>query len=96
LKVQINGAEFELEKETKRPLSPFTSGGMLRRLLSPAPPSAPARITEFGPTVDDEVEGMLAEMESGGKGKTCVTQTTRKERGGGMLRRILGKRIGRG
>jgi hypothetical protein len=96
LKVQINGAEFELEKETKRPLSPFTSGGMLRRLLSPAPPSAPARITEFGPTVDDEVEGMLAEMESGGKGKTCVTQTTRKERAGGMLRRILGKRIGRG
>jgi hypothetical protein len=96
LKVQINGGEFELETETKRPLSPFTSGGVLRRLLSPLPPSAPARITEFGPTVDDEVEGMLAEMESGGKGKTCVTRTTRKERGGGILRRILGKRIGRG
>ncbi len=107
LKVQINGADFDLEKDTTRPLSPFTSSGMLRRLLSPMPSSAPANITAFGPTIDDEVAGMLTEMESGREGKSkgkgkekekakvCLARTTRAERGGGILRRILGKRIGR-
>lgn len=100
LTVQINGVEFELEKEKKRrPLSPFTPGGRLRRLLSPQPPSAPARITAFGPTIDDEVNEMLAEMESGGPGsneRVGNRRTARAERGGGMLSRILGKRISRG
>lgn len=96
LKVEIHGTEFELEKEASRPMSPFTSGGMLRRILGPPPPSAPARITEFGPTVNDEIGGMLAEMEAGVKSKPALARTTRAERGGGMLKRILGKRIGRG
>jgi SAM domain (Sterile alpha motif) len=95
LKVQTSGAEFDLEKD-KRPLSPFTSGGMLRRLLSHAPRSAPANITTFGPTVEDEVNGMLAEMESPPKAKLCMQRTTRAERGGGLLSKILGKRIGGG
>lgn len=95
LKVQINGAEFELEKETKRPLSPFTSGGMLRRLLSAAPTSAPAQVTAFGPSIEDEAREMLAEMECGHKGKMCLRRTTRAERGGAMMRKILGKRMGR-
>ncbi len=100
LTVQINGVQFDLEKEKKkRPLSPFTPGGRLRRLLSPQPPSAPARITAFGPTIDDEVNEMLAEMESGGQtnnGRVDSRRTTRAERGGGLLSRILGKRISRG
>ncbi len=100
LTVQINGVEFDLEKEKKkRPLSPFTPSGRLRRLLSPLPPSAPARITAFGPTIDDEVNEMLAEMESGGQasnGRVSSRSTTRAERGGGMLSRILGKRMSRG
>jgi hypothetical protein len=95
LKVQINGAEFELEKDNKRPLSPFTSAGMLRRLLSPTPPSAPAAITAFGQTIDDEVGGMLAEMESGGEARISMQRTTRTERSGGILGRILKKRIRR-
>ena len=99
LKVQINGAEFDLEKDRKRPLSPFSSGGMLRRLLHHPPPSAPAKITAFGPTIDDEVNGMLAEVETGkkkSKGKSSIQRTTRAERGGGLLSKLLGKRIGRG
>ena len=100
LTVQINGVEFDLEKEKKkRPLSPFTPGGRLRRLLSPQPPSAPARITAFGPTIDDEVNEMLAEMESGGQEsnrRVGNRRTARAERGSGMLSRILGKRISRG
>lgn len=100
LTVQINGVEFDLEKQKKkRPLSPFTPGGRLRRLLSPQPPSAPARITAFGPTIDDEVNEMLAEMESGGQGsneRVGNRRTTRAERGGGMLTRMLGRRISRG
>jgi hypothetical protein len=97
LKVKINGAEFELEKDAKRPLSPFTSGGRLRRLLSPRPPppSAPAKITAFGPTIDDEVGEMLTEMESGSKPKIQMKRTTRAERRGGMISRILKKRLGR-
>lgn len=98
LKIEINGAVFDLEKkDSKGPLSPFTSGGMLRRrLLSQAPSSAPANITAFGPTIEDEVNEIVAGIESGGKGKSCMRRTTRKERGGGILSRMLGKRISRG
>jgi hypothetical protein len=96
LKVQINGAEFELEKEKKRPLSPFTSGGMLRRLLSPTPPSAPAKMTAFGSTIEDEVGGKVTEVESASKKKANIKRTTQEERGGGLLSKILKRRIGRG
>lgn len=102
LKVEINGAEFELEKDAKRPLSPFTSAGRLRQLLSPRhpTPSAPAKITAFGPTINDEVGGKTTKMDSGskpkGQPKIELKRTTRAERGGGILSRILKKRLGRG
>lgn len=92
LSVTINGVEFNLERK-KRPLSPFTSGGLLRRL---APDSAPPNVAEFGPTVRDEVY-KLDERER--KSKTeqppvpALKRTTRIERGGEQLMSFLGRRI---
>ena len=88
LTVNINGAEFNLEPK-KRPLSPFTSGGMLRKLTGGIPPSAPAAVTEFGPTLEDEVqEKMKAEQKP-----VDLARTTRAERGGKSLMGFLGRRI---
>lgn len=95
LKIEISGATFDLEKrEHKGPLSPFTSAGMRRGRL---PSSAPANITAFGPCLDGDVGAMMAEMESGGResrSKIQCRRTTRAERGGGMLSRILARRFG--
>ena len=100
LTLRLNGAEFDIEKkEKKRPLSPFTRGGMLRRMMSPVPPSAPAALTEFGPTIADEVEQeMRVEKECAEKRlreRAKLASTTRAERGGRMLLGFLGKRVGR-
>lgn len=97
LKVQINNVDFELEKEEKEPFSPFTSGGMLRHLLGPTPPSAPARITAFGPTIDDQLNAMREECraETPPKQKFSFKRTTRAERCSGRLSKILGKAMGR-
>jgi hypothetical protein len=104
LKVQISGVDFELEKDAKQSLSPFTAGDMLRRVVGPAPPSAPPNITAFGPTVDDDVNAMIEEMEASlrkkkkekqrKKKKVSLERTTREERSGGMLSKILGRRTG--
>jgi hypothetical protein len=95
LKIEINGATFDLgKKEHRGPLSPFTSGGMRRGRF---PSSAPANITAFGPFLDGDVGAMMAEMESGGsrsRRKIECRRTTRAERGGGMLSRILARRCG--
>ena len=89
LTANISGAEFDLEPK-RRPLSPFTNSGMLRKLAGAAPPSAPAAMTEFGPTLDEEVqEKMKAEHKS-----VKTIATTRAERGGKSLMGFLGRRIG--
>jgi hypothetical protein len=98
LTLKIDGADFELEKKKQRPLSPFNSAGALRRMMSPTPPSAPAVVTEFGPTVAQEVEAQLArekECRKLEKAQATNIGTTRAERGGKILLGFLGKRIGR-
>jgi hypothetical protein len=95
LTVNINGTEFNVERK-KRPLSPFNSGGMLRKLV---PPSAPPSVTEFGPTVKDEVEKLeerlrLASAETPEVPK-IIRRTTRTERGGRQLMGFLNKRLGK-
>jgi hypothetical protein len=89
LTVNLNGVDFNLEKN-KRPLSPFTSSGMLRKLI---PPSAPAAVTEFGPTIREEIEGNSSCV---GRIKDCkerTTKTTRAERGGNSLMGFLSRRL---
>ncbi|OAG34321.1 hypothetical protein AYO21_11531 [Fonsecaea monophora] len=56
LTVTINGANFDVDRK-RRPLSPFNSGGMLRKAC--VPQTAPATVTEFGPTVEEEVKPKL-------------------------------------
>ncbi|KIW15292.1 hypothetical protein PV08_05337 [Exophiala spinifera] len=89
--VNINGADFDIERK-KGPLSPFTSGGVLRK----APPqTAPAAVTEFGPTVDEEVRVSLnSKSKTSPKLDNGVEKTTRAERGGKRLMGFLGRRIG--
>ena len=99
--LNLEGADFDLErkKPPRRPLSPFTSGGALRRILSPVPPSAPPAVTEFGPNISEEIEERASsersesKMEAGG-GERPV-RTSRAERGGQMLLSFLAKRMGR-
>lgn len=95
LTVTINGADFNIERK-KRPLSPFTSGGMLRKLI---PPSAPPAVTEFGPTVKDEVEKLEERMrkadDNAAEVPKVIRRTTRAERGGRQLMGFLNKRLGR-
>jgi hypothetical protein len=101
LTLKIDGADFELEKKKKnrgRPLSPFNSAGALRRILSPSPPSAPAAVTEFGPTVAEEVEAQLVREKERRKPEMFPATnfgTTRAERGGKTLLGLLGKRVGK-
>ena len=62
---------------------------MLRKLTGGIPPSAPAAVTEFGPTLEDEVqEKMEAEQKP-----VDLARTTRAERGGKALMGFLGRRI---
>lgn len=66
--------------------------------MSPLPPSAPAAVTEFGPTVAEEVEAQLVrEKELRKREMFPATNfgTTREERGGKTLLGLLGKRIGK-
>ena len=98
LTLEINGANFELEKKKRPPMSPFTSAGVLRRMMSPTPPSAPATATEFGPTVAQEVGIQLAQEEERRKlEKAQLTKigTTRAERGGSVLLGFLGRKLGK-
>jgi hypothetical protein len=90
LTVNIDGAEFNLGHK-KRPLSPFTSSGMLRKFTGGVPPSAPAAVTEFGPTLEDEVQEKMKLEEQ--KSET-LRRTTRAERGGKSLMSFLGRRLG--
>jgi hypothetical protein len=98
LTLKIDGADFKLERKKSRPLSPFNSAGVLRRMMSPTPPSAPAAVTEFGPSVAEEVEDQLArekEFRKPEKAQPMNVGTTRAERGGKVLLRFLERRIGR-
>jgi hypothetical protein len=94
LTLNIEGADFDLEKK-RRALSPFTSGGLLRKasLLQ----TAPAAVTEFGPSVEDEVRAGLEE----GKGEHRKSNkskcwSTSSERGGKSLMGFLGRRMASG
>jgi hypothetical protein len=91
LTVSIAGADFDLERK-KRPLSPFTNGGVLRKAL---PQTAPAAITEFGPTVEEEVRSTvsLKKPEPELKRDRSAHRTTTAERGGKKLMGFLGRRI---
>ena len=94
LTVNINGADFDVEKR-QRPLSPFTSGGLLRK--ASVPHTAPPAVTEFGPTIDQEVKSKLSKSqvpvgESSGITKESY-RTTSTERGGKKLMGFLGRRI---
>lgn len=95
LTVSLSGTEFNIERK-RRPLSPFNSGGMLRKLI---PPSAPPAVTEFGPTVKDEVEKLEERMrkadDQAPELPKVVRRTTRAERGGRQLMGFLHKRIGK-
>ena len=98
LTLNIDGADFELEKRKRRPLSPFTNAGASRRMIRPTPPSAPAAVTEFGPTVEEELEAQLKrekECRKLDKPQAAKAGTTRAERGGKMLLGFLERRIGR-
>ncbi|OAL28428.1 hypothetical protein AYO22_02882 [Fonsecaea multimorphosa] len=92
LTVNINGANFDVDRK-RRPLSPFTSGGMLRK--ASVPQTAPASVTEFGPTVDEEVRPRLQKTRPGtdAKPERCGFRTTSEERGGKRLMGFLGRRI---
>lgn len=90
LTVNIDGANFDIERK-QRPLSPFTHAGVLRK---PAPLTAPASITEFGPTIEEEVQ---ATMKTKGSVSTVdaekvTDRTTSVERGGKRLMGFLGRR----
>ncbi|KAL2418112.1 hypothetical protein ABEF95_001036 [Exophiala dermatitidis] len=89
LTVTINGAEFDIERK-KRPLSPFTSGGVLRKAC--VPQTAPAALTEFGPTVEDDVREQMSREARHVEAKP-VYRTTSAERGGSKLMGFLSRRI---
>ncbi|KAJ9496875.1 hypothetical protein LTR96_000366 [Exophiala xenobiotica] len=92
LTVKIDGADFDIERK-KRPLSPFTSGGVLRKAV---PQTAPATVTEFGPTVEEEVRASINTNKSEAviKPDKIIEKTTSTERGGKRLMGFLGRRIG--
>ncbi len=98
LKLHIDTPKSVLEKKKRRPMSPFTSGGKPRWTHSPVPPSAPAAVTEFGPTVAEEVEAQIAKEKAERqlqRPPVPKVSTTRAERGGQILLGFLGRRFGR-
>jgi len=96
LTLTLDGADFDLEKK-KRPLSPFTSGGLLRKASLPQPQTAPAAVTEFGPSIEDEVRAKLEESK-GGEGNIRKPRywSTSSERGGKSLMGFLSRRMASG
>ena len=95
LTLNLNGVNFDVEKR-KRPLSPFTSGGMLRKASQPQ--TAPAAVTEFGPNVKEEVQDKLQKEKPKADIKECKDsfRSTAEERGGKTLMGFLGRRLGSG
>lgn len=97
LTVTIDGANFDLRKN-KRTLSPFTTGGFLRKAILPQ--TAPPTVTEFGPSIEDEVLARLEAIKSTenkeDKSTKASRRTTSAERGGKTLMGFLGRRIAGG
>jgi hypothetical protein len=90
LRVNINGAEFDLE-EKRRPLSPFTNGGLLRKLV---PSSAPAAVSGLDPAADDSFADFTAVTRADTpRAQQSSLRTTRSERGGTSLMGFLSRRI---
>ncbi|KAK5046841.1 hypothetical protein LTR84_007195 [Exophiala bonariae] len=94
LTLTIDGADFDLDRK-KRPLSPFTGGGLLRKVSFPQ--TAPATVTEFGPSVEEEVKAGLKtrDVEEGRSNRAKCWSTT-SERGGKSLMSFLGRRMASG
>ncbi|KAK4943568.1 hypothetical protein LTR10_016862 [Elasticomyces elasticus] len=94
LTVNIDGADFDVERR-KPALSPFTNGGVLRKA---GPLTAPASVTEFGPTIEEEVRaamkisGSVATVDN----EKVTDRTTSVERGGKRLMGFLGRRTAGG
>jgi len=106
LTLTLNGATFDLERKRTRPLSPFTSGGFLRRLVStPEPLSAPATVTNIQPTFGEVAADRMKEMKLADSARSqqkahsskakVVERTTRAQRNGHFLIGFLGRRIDR-
>lgn len=91
LTLTIDNTNFDLDKK-KRPLSPFTGGGLLRKVSFPQ--TAPASVTEFGPSVDDEVRaGLQGKEAEEGRFPKAKYWSTSGERGGKSLMGFLGRRM---
>lgn len=94
LTVNINGANFDLQKSS-RPLSPFTAGGLLRTAIMPR--TAPPSMTEFGPSIEEEVRTRIEAKKNKrtkvDKLERTTSRTTSTERGGKTLMRFIGRRI---
>ena len=90
LTINLNSAEFDLEQK-KRPLSPYTNSGMLRKFV---PPSAPAAVTEFGPSIHDEIDRRTSnDNQRSASQEGPPARTTRAERGGRSLMGFLSRRV---
>lgn len=94
LTLTIDGADFDLDRK-KRPLSPFTGGGLLRKVSIPH--TAPATVTEFGPSVEEEVRaGLKTRRVEEGRSSGVRCWSTTSERGGKSLMGFLGRRMASG
>ncbi|KAJ9609151.1 hypothetical protein H2200_006923 [Cladophialophora chaetospira] len=94
-KLTITTNEGGLDEEGKKgALSPFTRGGLLRKASLP-PRTAPASVTEFGPTVEEEVMAKMHEekQEMEANAQKSALRTTAEERGGKKLIGFLSRRF---
>lgn len=96
LTINIANSNFNIENP-RRPLSPFTRGGFLRsHIQSPMPPSAPAALKLYGPSIDEDAEARRNLERLTFKMRRQGTQrTTREQRNGKSLLAVLGRRIAR-
>lgn len=89
LTIRLEGTEFDVGRK-QRPLSPFTNAGTLRKRI---PPSAPPTMTEFGPTINEELRTGQNGNKRSTSSEAMPKKTTRGERGGRNLIGLLGRRF---
>lgn len=99
LTVTLASATSDHDHKKPRPLSPFTGGGFLRRLVS-----SPVPATEYGISTKDEVDEQMKDLKlcesveegKGGAGDERVgDRTARAQRSGHKLIGFLGRRANR-
>ncbi|EXJ64386.1 hypothetical protein A1O7_00722 [Cladophialophora yegresii CBS 114405] len=93
LTVDTKSAESNFEG-SNRPLSPFTSGGMLRK-ASVQPQTIPGSFIEFRPTDEEEGKGKSQERgtETLAKTQKSTLRTSAEERGGKGIIGFLARRF---